>query len=259
MADLALVHNNHCLSFFVEGNFIGTPLTAPLENGKSYQVRLFLSLADNARFACRNIGVYFSLGPPSNSIPLLLSLNPQVGYSGGFLANKLGWTKIQGEFIAQGGENYLTIGNFDGYANSDTLNLNEGGTQPSICYWEVAFYFVDDVSVVEIDTIQEYEEAEVVREPNEAVGVEEQLAMGSGQVTIWPNPSNGEVYMSYQSMATKTLQWQVTDMAGRVVHVQGVQPGSGNATLGIHLIPGVYHSKLIADGSIIDSRRVVVI
>ncbi len=150
----------------------------------------------------------------------------------------------------------MTIGNFDGYANSDTLNLHEGSSLPSICSWEEAAYFIDDVSVTEVDTTQEYEEAEVVREPNEAVG--EQLAISNYQLTIWPNPSNGEVYLSYQNMAAKTLQWQVTDMAGRSVHAQGVQPGSGNATLGVHLIPGVYHSKLIADGAIIDSRRVLV-
>jgi hypothetical protein len=59
-------------------------------------------------------------------------------------------------------------------------------------------------------------------------------------------------------MAAKMLKWQVTDMAGHRVHAQGVQPGSGNAALGVHLIPGVYHSKLIADGAIMDSRRVVV-
>jgi hypothetical protein len=43
-----------------------------------------------------------------------------------------------------------------------------------------------------------------------------------------------------------------------MVHAQELQPGSGNAKLGVHLIPGVYHSKLIADGAIMDSRRVVV-
>jgi hypothetical protein len=134
----------------------------------------------------------------------------------GFLTDKVGWMKIEGEFTAAGGENYLTIGNFDGYANSDTLNLNEGGTQPSICYWSHAAYYIDDVSVTEIDTTLEYEEAEEEREPNEAVGVG-QLTINNEQLTIWPNPSNGEVYLSYQNMAAKTLQWQVTDMAGRRV------------------------------------------
>jgi hypothetical protein len=229
-----------------------------MHQGRKYRVRFFLSLCDNMRLATRNIGVYFSSSQPIGNTSALVSIVPQFRYSEDFLTDKVGWMKIEGEYIAAGGENYITIGNFDGYINSDTLNLHQGGSWPSIGYWEGATYYIDDVSVTEADTTLEYEEAEEGREPNEAVGVEEQLAISNYQLTIWPNPSNGEVYLSYQNMAAKTLQWQITDMAGRVVHAQGVQPGSGHATLGIHLIPGVYHSKLIADGSIIDSRRVVV-
>lgn len=257
MVDIVLVHNNHCIPFHFEGNFLGSALSTPLASSVRYRVRFYLSLTDNHRFASKNVGVHFSVGQPPNSTPQLLSLVPQVRYTGDFLTDKVGWMKIEGKFTAVGGENYLTIGNFDGYANSDTLNLHQGGTAPSICYWELGFYYIDDVSVTEVDTTLEYEEAEEEREPNEAVG-EEQLTIKNEQLSIWPNPSNGEVYLSYQNMATKTLQWQVMDMAGRVVYVQGVQPGSGNAALGVHLIPGVYHSKLIADGSVIDSRRLVV-
>jgi hypothetical protein len=178
MGDIQLLSNNHCTPFDLEGNFMSTPILNSLSEGHRYRVRFFISLTDYHRFASKNVGVHFSIGPPSNNTSVLLSLVPQVRYTGDFLTDKVGWMKIEGEYTAVGGENYLTIGNFDGYANSDTLNLHQGGTAPSICYWELAVYYIDDVSVTEVDTTLEYEEAEEVREPSEAVG-EEQLTMSN--------------------------------------------------------------------------------
>jgi hypothetical protein len=186
--DIGMVHNNHTHTLSLEGNFLGSGLNAPLEEGKKYMVEFYLSLFDSARFAGRNIGIHFSVGMPvdvswtaSVKTAHLLSLTPQVRYEGDFLTDKEGWMPIVGSFIAQGGEKYITIGNFDGYANSDTLNLYEGGVIDGFGlyntdYWEVAYYFIDDVSVVE-DTSYH-------------VGIENQLSMGNGQWAMGNSPQS---------------------------------------------------------------------
>lgn len=53
------------------------------------------------------------------------------------------WTEISGCFLANGGEKYLTIGNFYNNANSTVSNLSAEG----------AYYFIDDVSVEEYNGV----------------------------------------------------------------------------------------------------------
>jgi hypothetical protein len=84
-AAITLLWGNHCISFYAESNFIGTPLSNPLTNGLKYRVRFYLSLTDYHRYASRNVGAYFSIGQPPDNTPYLLSLIPHVRYSGDFL------------------------------------------------------------------------------------------------------------------------------------------------------------------------------
>ena len=69
----------------------------------------------------------------------------------------------------------MTIGNFDGYFNSDTLNLHKGGSPPS--YWEVAYCLIDDVSVL--------------KDTSWHVGVNEQLDVKNEALEVYPNPNTG--------------------------------------------------------------------
>ena len=57
------------------------------------------------------------------------------------LTNKIGWSKIAGNFIANGTENYITIGNFLDDASTDTTHVY-GGSFPD------GYYYIDDVSVI---------------------------------------------------------------------------------------------------------------
>lgn len=206
-ADLALVYNNHALPASSEGNFLGTPLTDTLVEGKKYQVELYLSLWDSARFAAKNIGVYFSNEQPPSEGETLVTFIPQVRYEGDFLTDKVGWMRIAGEFIAEGGETFMTIGNFDGYHNSDTLNLHEGGIIAgggvvNIGYWELAAYYIDDVSVVEDTTYH--------------VGIDER---DTPYLSIHPNPATDNVTIAH-SGPQRLVDIHVFDVVGRTVHTE---------------------------------------
>jgi hypothetical protein len=67
---------------------------------------------------------------------------PQV-VSNVFLTDTLNWMKVSGYFVAQGGEEYLTIGNFKSFASGDTLNIYS----PNTNIYSGAYYYIDDVSV----------------------------------------------------------------------------------------------------------------
>src|SRR3972149_1459638 len=57
------------------------------------------------------------------------------------------WTLISGEYIAVGGEKYLTIGNFRNDANTQRDTIN-----PNAPWWNSAYYYIDDVSVYCVDS-----------------------------------------------------------------------------------------------------------
>ncbi len=132
--------------------YIQAPLLSPLIVGKMYCVEFYVSLADSIKYAITEIGAYFSNGPIINmGIASNLPYNPQVRSPVGvFLSDKNNWMKISGSFIANGGENYITIGNFKNDINTDTLSTNiwsaNGETQ--------SYYYIDDISVIyECDTV----------------------------------------------------------------------------------------------------------
>jgi hypothetical protein len=251
-SDLSLLHNNHIHSLELESNFLGSELVTALESGKKYNVEFHLSLYDSVRFACRNVGVHFSSGrpvdvswPASVKTAHLLSLTPQVRYEGDFLSDKDRWMRIAGSFIAEGGENYISIGNFDGYANSDTLNLHEGGVLDAsgaynIGYWEVANYFIDDVSVVEDTSFH--------------VGIENHLSIANGQWAIHPNPAAEAIIIETEDGGHLALG--LYDMAGREVLSMSLQ--SSKQTIGIgHLPAGVYVAVLREKGVEVARRKLV--
>ncbi|MEX2379920.1 MAG: gliding motility-associated C-terminal domain-containing protein [Vicingaceae bacterium] len=55
-----------------------------------------------------------------------------------------GWVKIEGIYLAEGGEQYLTIGNFNDDTNTSYHIFNNNATIPS------SYYYIDDVSLVKI-------------------------------------------------------------------------------------------------------------
>ncbi|MFI5221771.1 MAG: T9SS type B sorting domain-containing protein [Bacteroidia bacterium] len=132
--------------FQAYGAWLQTSLSIPLTQGKQYYFEMFVSLTEHSYYNqdsnLLRVGVFFSnnavqishlsgQGPPS-------LLNPQI-YSG-VITNRNGWTKISGVYTANGGEKYITIGNYRNF----TANYNNP-------YWygEGVRYYLDDVSVID--------------------------------------------------------------------------------------------------------------
>jgi len=231
--DILLLYNNHLLPNVQEGNFLGTPLLQPLDAGKKYNVVFYLSLMDSMRIACKNIGVHFSTGRPDGNLDSLLSLEPQIRYVGDFLIDKEGWMEVSGSFTAQGGEDFITIGNFDGYINSDTLNLHDGGVLPNIGYWETAAYFMDHVTVVE----------------DRNIGMDE---AENDRFTLYPNPATEAFIIE----AEHGRVLRMYDMAGRLVLHDPLHSREETVSIG-HLRNGIYLVAVeMQDGNLVRQRLV---
>ncbi len=121
--------------------YIETPLSQPLQPGRTYSVSFYVSLSDTATRAVDNLGAHLSVNQVTSGTHGPLLLTPQVrNPAGNFLTDKIGWTLIQGTFTAAGGEQFLTIGNFYSEAQTSTQPVS-GGTDG----W--AYYYIDGVTV----------------------------------------------------------------------------------------------------------------
>ena len=127
--------------------YIQAKLSTSLSSGKKYVVSFYVNRADFAEYSCNSMGAYISVDP----IDSISGLNPYIpqitnNEANNPLADSLNWTLISDIFTANGGEKYITIGNFKNDANSDTVyhGIFSGGT--------TAYYFIDDVSVIPYDS-----------------------------------------------------------------------------------------------------------
>jgi gliding motility-associated-like protein len=131
-------------------DYVRGELLSPLIGGKKYCFSFYVSLADSSNVAISNIGIYFSQNDPS--ILLDTNGNPNLSYlpyppvyePPRLQKDTSDWLGISGEFIAQGGEQYLTIGNFQ-----PDINTTWDTIRPIPQFAGVgAYYYLDDVSVV---------------------------------------------------------------------------------------------------------------
>ena len=124
--------------------YIEVKLIEPLKKGYRYSVEYYVSLSNISMYSTDAMGAYIgdSLVKYTSAYIQLLDCIPQINNpKGSVLKDTLNWVRIGGIFKSEGGEQFITIGNF----TADTLNkidtLNYGTDQE-------AYYFIDDVSVV---------------------------------------------------------------------------------------------------------------
>lgn len=123
--------------------YIETSLSSSLLQGKTYCIEFYVSLADSTSYAISNFGVYFSNDSLlyNSSIYSNIPVIPQIeNPSSNVVIDKDNWILISGQFIAAGGEKFMTIGNFRD--NASTPFTNVGGA------YLLAYYYFDDISVI---------------------------------------------------------------------------------------------------------------
>ena len=142
--------------------YLQAPLNQVLVAGKCYQASMYMQVQYTSRALIDSVGMYFSIGAPlqgnpncalpANGVPGqgLISANPQVKNDASVDMTAYSWQLVTGTFIATGGEDYLTIGNF-----APDVNLNPVYISPFPD--KSAVYIFDDICLYEIpsDTINQ--------------------------------------------------------------------------------------------------------
>lgn len=122
--------------------YLQVKLSEPLIKGNIYEVSMFISLADNSKYAVSEIGIVLSPDSIFNRASMTIAKYPQItNTSEEPMKTSNGWGKVAGKYIAKGGEQFITIGNFIPSFKTTIISTNKRKKFP------MAYYFIDDVSV----------------------------------------------------------------------------------------------------------------
>lgn len=205
--------------------YLRTTLSFPLVAGVAYEVSFYVSLSDASQWAMDKIGAYLSVGPAPASNGYILGVTPQVlSPAGNYINNKNGWTLVSGTYIAAGGEDHLTIGNF---ANDSSTNLitGLGGWYPG------SYYYVDDVAVEELENQQGCATVEAKPAVCNTAGsgytytfnVTNNSGKDVDQILLTPNPSGN---MSLSQQIFKVTPFHHGDTTTLTVNIGDLKAGS---------------------------------
>lgn len=124
--------------------YLQVPLQSALEAGECYYFEMFVNLANDHRFACDRIGAFASVGALNSLGVTYIDVNPHIeNLQGVVISDTARWTRINGYFTANGGEDHITIGNFRSDEESTTVDVN-----PNAWYTTSSYVLIDDVSLV---------------------------------------------------------------------------------------------------------------
>ena len=185
------------MSFPHPREYVEVQLTEVLQADTLYCVEFYVSKPGGwPKMATSSIGAHFSIDSISGSPTDTLNYIPQVVNSPtNLLLDTVNWMGISGQFTAQGGEKFLTIGNF--YPNElsvvsyDTVVEHPGN---------FAYYFIDDVTVSKCSTFGTSVNA---------------LVQTNQPLRVHPNPASSNITVTRSSNTNAALQ--IVDAVGRVV------------------------------------------
>ena len=177
--------------------YIYQQLDAPLQSNETYCLSFWVKLASGANRAVNQIGALFTNSVPATTSPFFINAQPQVQYNGTFITDTLNWTQVQGCFTAEGGEQFITIGNFNTNANTNTFNVGNK-THYMLCCDPTAYYYIDDVSLVKYDIATNINDVNV-----------DYL-----DIKIYPNPTKGILFIK---AIDKNIIVSIKDIVGKEV------------------------------------------
>jgi type IX secretion system substrate protein len=125
-------------------------LTSSLLSNICYHFEMYINLGNFSAYTTDDIGAYFADTMITGNSYYHLPLNPQIINTTGFITDTMNWVLISGNYTANGGENYLIIGNFIDAQNTDTIPFN-----PNITFMRYTYFHIDDVSLTPCTGLEE--------------------------------------------------------------------------------------------------------
>ncbi len=158
--------------------YLQTQLKEPLRAGKMYRVAYYVSLSEYSSGSVATLGALLTPERVGDTVRSVLMRKEVVNLAPGIsqtvasyyepqmvndydrvLTDTKGWTLVSGIFTAEGGERFLTIGNFYPASQSNVVDLD------SLTYLlPGAYYYIDDVSLECLDCNEESNKDSVATE-----------------------------------------------------------------------------------------------
>ena len=138
--------------YFVNGlgtnyrEYAQVQLTSPLINTGCYYTEFFANLHNISKLAVNNVAANISSTPyiTTGTCTVINAAQHITRYGNPVIKDTLNWVQVAGIYVASGGENYITIGNF-----KDNLNTKID-TVATFGSW-VSYMLIDAVSVYSIN------------------------------------------------------------------------------------------------------------
>jgi OOP family OmpA-OmpF porin len=131
-------------------SYLQVKLTEKLKAGKEYCVRYHVSLSDLSKYATNHLGVAITkVAVTANNSDVLKFESFIESRKLTVYEKQFYWTPICGVFKAEGGEEFLTIGNFteDDKLETKKVKRPKGFSSPQV---NDAYYYIDNVSVIDV-------------------------------------------------------------------------------------------------------------
>lgn len=186
--------------------YLQVPLINPLIADSSYNIQFYVSPGDIIDDCFTDaIGAFFAVGMMNETQETLLEVTSAIqNTSGNFLTDKGNWLFVSGTYTAQGDEDHLIIGSFQ--TDAQTATDSPCGAD------EVAYYYVDDVSVELIPQL------EIIGNDSICEGESTQLKALNGTGLEWISNSNITEIISTSNILTvsptSTTTYVVTSNTG---------------------------------------------
>ena len=125
--------------------YLQNELKEELIAGKTYKIKFWVRNSSKSRFSVDAVAACLTLEKEWVNHKEVMELIPVIENSpGNILMNQNYWVAIEGYYKAQGGEKYLTIGNFKNNFSTNYMMQDNEAT------FNYAYYYIDDVSVIEV-------------------------------------------------------------------------------------------------------------
>ena len=157
-----------------------TKLLQPLDAGKKYCISYYVSKPERCDYASNGINVYLfadSVAEYSYNTLDFIGKTPTFACDS-VIYDTINWVKVEGSFIAQGGEQFLVLGNM--WTNAQTTWINTVTTP----YFPFAYYWVDMISITAAP------DAEAGNNQTITQGDSTQLSATGGTTYFW-QPATG--------------------------------------------------------------------
>ena len=187
-------------AFWVNGphtrDLVYVQLNDSLIEDSKYVFRMYVSLADDALYSVKRMGMLLTDTVPSSPEPLI-GIIPTYFNDLPILDNKDDWVLLKDTITASGGEQYLTLGCFFIDSLCDTVFVGQG--EPAL---GLAYYYIDDVSLIPLDSLLSIENHQSI------------------EVDIYPNPCVDVLNVELVDFSA-SVEMTVADVNGKIVCANG--------------------------------------